>query len=486
MRFAINRRQLKFLLLSIGVAVVTMQVSVAVEVPPETRANTFGVLLPEDQIPKNEPVKAEGPTATTAIAEEQSESTSRPEVKPDPTPAPHTGKPVNLCFFSFNNPHEVTTAKTFVRRITRFPGAPKISVSEYQVFDSDPEDSVKASAAKGRHCDGLVLSGHHNDSGEFWGERADSDLEIEFLEELSSIKRYAPWFANVKVLWLQGCHTSSTDLYNPDVDSDDRVRGSPLRVIRNGLDPSDMEDSIDDLNDRFLENVNEDNIVNVYARLFPSATVFTWKEKAPGEKAGSHWSLPFHIAQTSYVIDPSERYFQSPLSAKTSATASVRFAQILWEMMTHPAYPAKHSGALASDEKIYIKGWRDHGRAGYHKRRWAFDNPSTVAFKSVDSSDNEVLRQTKVMTALLEYYDRTEATSTTATVNYLLNTEGMAENAVYLLYALYLNSGKSKGLAAKMSANKPLMTTLRRVANTPSVAQWRRRDYQKFLTLLGG
>lgn len=395
-------------------------------------------------------------------------------------------EPVNLCFFSFNNPHEVTVARNFIKRITASPGSPRISVSEYQVFDSDPEDSVKASAARGRHCDGLVLSGHHNEDGEFWGDRADSDLEIEFLEELSSEKRYAAWFDNVKVLWLQGCHTSSTDLYNPDVDDDERVRGSPLGVILRGLDFSDMEDGIDDLNDLFLENVNDDNIVNVYARLFPNATVFTWKLKAPGEKAGSHWSLPFHLAQTSYVVDPDEKYFQNPLSSKIDDTAKVRYARILHEMLTHPVYPAKHSGSLRTDEKIYIKGWKEHGYNGYHKRPWSFDNPGTVAFRSVASTDNEILRQTKVMTALLEYYDRTEATSVTATVNYLLNTDGMAENGVYLLYALYLKSGKSQTYREKMRGSEALMQTLRRVANTDSVASWRRRDYQKFLALLGG
>ena len=396
------------------------------------------------------------------------------------------GKSVNLCYFSFNNPHESGVARNFVNRVTKYPESPRINVIEYQVFDSDPEDSVKASAAKGRECDGLVLSGHHNDSGEFWGDRADSDLEIEFLEEISSDKRYAAWFSNVKVLWLQGCHTSSTDLYNPDVDDDERVRGSPLGVILRGIDPRDMEDSIDDLNDLFLENVNEDNIVNVYARLFPSATVFTWKLKAPGEKAGSHWSFPFHIAQTSYVIDPSDKYFQNPLSAQISKDAAVRYAQIMYEMMTHPVYPAKHAGVLKTDEKVYMKGWAEHGRNGYHKRPWSFDNPGTVAFTSVDASDNEVLRQTKVMTALLEFYDRTDATSISATVNYLLETDGMAENGAYLLYALLLKSGKSEMLKDKMRGNDRLMATLRRTVNTPSVADWRRNDYRKFLELLGG
>lgn len=397
------------------------------------------------------------------------------------------GKKLNLCFFSFNNPNEITVARNFAHRISKYPGAAKITVTENQLMDADPIDSIMARARKGADCDGVVLSGHHNVDGEFWGDRTSGDLEVEDLEEQSCRSNVTAWFSHAKALWLQGCHTSSSDILNKDVDADDRVTESTImNALLQDLDLGDLESSLDDLVDRFEENIEEENILTDYLRLFPNATIFTWKEKAPGEKAGSHWSFPFHVVQTAYVIDSAPQYFEHPLQRNIPQTAAIRYNTVLYEMLTRPTYPRKHPGVLGTTEKTHMEGWKQHGRKAFHKRRFSFDNAGTIASSSLMSHDYEVLRTAKSLRCALDYVERTETESSTALVNYLLKNEALIPHSTYTLWAILRASGNSAGLRQKMRDSQALKQHVQSVINSGTANQRRKADYRKFWSSVTG
>lgn len=397
---------------------------------------------------------------------------------PPPLPAVSPNAKAHLCFLSFNNPHEVSVARQFTAALNKYEEAPTITVTEYQGQDADPEDAVLNLVRSGTQCDGLVLSGHHDEDGEFWGDRTSGDLEIDFLDSLSCHPQHTAWFSQVKALWLQGCHTSSTGLFNRDVDADERVGNAPLSMIRRHLNPGDIEDSIDDLNDIFLENTNEDNIMIDYMRVFPSATVFTWWDKAPGEKAGSHWSFPFHIVQTSYTIDSDPRFFKSPFKRPIPEPAARRYAQILYEMMTRPMHPYKHDGPLHGDEQTFIKGWKEHGRWAIHRREYSFENASTIGYNSLKSSQSAILKQSRGFKCLYKQLDEERISpSYGGIVNYVLGSEELIPYNVYTLWAIAQQSG---ALKTQMSQSEALKRHLKEIYQAPGEGSSLKADYRKF------
>ncbi|GEM_PF-3461219 len=474
-----------------------------VEMPPEE--NLAGTPLPglgddadlpsDSEVAEEESADESAQADTTELTEDENaaagadapsdEEQAEEEAEPEPPkPVVSENAKAHLCYLSFNNPYEVSVARNFANKLTRYPAAPKITVTEYQAEDADPEDAIEALVRSGVRCDGLVLSGHHDEDGEFWGDRTSGDLEIDFLYSLSSRPGYSAWFSQVKALWLQGCHTATTEVFNKDVDDDERIGSSPLHMIRKHLNLGELEDSIDDLNDIFLENTNEDNIILDYARIFPSATVFTWWDKSPGIKAGSHFSLPFHIVQTAYVIDPDPRYFVNPTGKTITEDASLRYAEILYEMMTRPMYPYKHPGPLQGDEKLFIEGWRQHGRWAIHKRKYSFENASTIGYPSLLSSQSGVLKQTRGFTNLLTQLEEERiGHNAGAVVSYVLGAE---ELIPYNVYTLWVIAERSEDLKAKIRASTALKQHLEEIFNAPDEDSALKRDYRKFHSWLYG
>lgn len=419
----------------------------------------------------------------TGQAEPEPVAEQAEEAEPEPPkPQVSANASAHLCYLSFNNPYEVSVARTFAAALARYPEAPKITVSEHQGKGEDPEDAIERLVRSGQRCDGLVLSGHHDEDGEFWGDRTSGDLEIDFLYELFSRPSLSAWSSQVKALWLQGCHTSTTRIFNPEVKDKYRITGSPLGMINRHLKMNDLEGSIDDLNDIFLENTEEDNIILGYARLFPAATIFTWWDQSPGEKSGSHWSLPFHVVQTAWNIDSDPRYFQNPFKNPIPRDAALRYAEILYEAMTRPPYPYKHDGPLQADEKIFITGWRAHGLYAIHKRDYSFENASAIGQTSLLSSHSGVLKQIRGFSILLEQLDeKWVAENPTAVVKAILDDETNIPYNVYLLWAF---AQRSAELQAKMRASAELRQHLEWTFNTPGDDSQLKTDYRRFHSFL--
>ena len=259
------------------------------------------------------------------------------------------GATARICYFSLNNAREYMTTKRFVGQLNAHSPI-QIEVLEFVREDDDIEDALISGMRSGQHCDGVVLSGHHR--GKFWGDRSSGSMKAGFLEEQSCKIGNSAWFSHVKAVWLEGCNTGRADLSNREVDSDEKIYGSPLGYIRRHLNFAEMDDSLDDMNDVMEENLNEENIAKEYMRIFPYATIFGWTDMAPGEKAGSHYSYPYHVAQIVRALDDDPRFFQSPMHGKLTPDAARRYSEALYAMLTRGTYGNDDGrpAALASED----------------------------------------------------------------------------------------------------------------------------------------
>ena len=208
----------------------------------------------------------------------------------------------HICYFSLNEPTEYHEMKELTQRMNEKNPQCTVSVQEYHPKNKDPEESFKEMMKKSPHCDGLVISGHH--TGSFGGKRATGSLGIDFLEDLSCDPQFSKWFENVNALWLQGCRTVDAEKIIPnksthDCPDENTADCHTYRLLKKG----ERSDGAN-LNKEFSATLDQDNpLSSRYLRMFPQATVFGWNDSAPGENVGSERSIPFHIAQTSKLIN---------------------------------------------------------------------------------------------------------------------------------------------------------------------------------------
>lgn len=353
-----------------------------------------------------------------------------------------------LCFFSYNNASEFETVHRFVQQLNRQAPA-HIEVVELQAFDSDPEDAIRAAARSGLHCDGLVLSGHQR-KRKFWGERSDGSIKSRHFEQLSCANDTADWFLNVKAVWLQGCTTGHQDLLRSEIKPKKRIDDLP-QLIREKLDPRDLEDSLDDINDRIEANLNSDNIAVDYLRIFPQATLYTWTNKAPGEKAGSQNSLLYHVAQVARLAGAAGEQYQDP-RGRLGESAARRYGEALYAMLTGVA-----PGAGGLNEANFIRGWHAHGD---YRQKYAFDNHELKAFAAMLHADAPLLRQNRGLRCLLRNYrgqDRIEDM-----VAYIARHDHLAPYNDLALQAMIDSSGPEHqpALLRTLSGSARLMTYL--------------------------
>ncbi|MGH8530995.1 MAG: hypothetical protein ACRETN_14310 [Nevskiales bacterium] len=435
--------------------------------PGGTLEETLAVLEDPSAQPKRRKPKRETVAEETAAGELGADAQVAAGAEPPPAAVPaSTGlyppeataeAAAHLCFFSFNNPVEYQQFKRFIASIQ--PNTPiKLSVAEYIANDADVEDAFLAVLNSGVKCDGVVLSGHHTD--EFYGDRSSGDMDFDFLEEQACNPRHAAWFSHVKALWLQGCNTVKTKMLNDEVDSDERIHGSPLPMMTGLIRVNDLEDGLEDARDLLEENLNDENLVNDYMRIFPTATVFGWSFMAPGEKAGSHYSMPYHVAQVSHVLNPAEEFFANPMKSEIPAASAQHYAAALYGMLTRPA-TAGADPIPGMNEDSFILGWRRHGDFRF---KWALDNPDLRGYHSLLNADNEINRQLKGLNCLLQAIDdkRVNGESVASVADYALAQESLIPFTSYTLAALARNSGGS--LRARMQDNATLMGYLQRAA----------------------
>ena len=385
------------------------------------------------------------------------------------------GAKARLCYFSFNNAREFATTRRLVEHLNAHSPI-QIEVVEFVRDDANIKKSLVAAMRSGVMCDAIVLSGHHR--GKFWGDRSSGSMKAGFLEEKSCEINNAAWFAHVKAVWLEGCNTGRQNLLNPEVKAKYKVHGSPVNYIRAKINFKDLEDSLDDIADDFDDNLNEDNLAKEYMRIFPYATVMGWTDKSPGEKAGSHYSFPYFLAQIVRIVDDDPRFLQNPMRGKLSPDSARRYSEALYSVLTRAPYENKDGRPdILASEDTFIKAWRDHSNVKYP---FAFDNPSIAGYRSLVNNDNELLRQSTAIRCLLEQetYDPDTAHGV---VQYLVRHDALAPIASQLLLAM---AQAAPGLRGSIAESESLKRYLDHATNATTFKEHRRAEAATLLGLL--
>ena len=295
----------------------------------------------------------------------------------------------HICYFSLNNEKEVTEMQKFTEKIKKHTHC-SISVKEYLTQNNNPEESFKKMVESGVQCDGLVISGHH--TGAFGGKRATGSLGIDFLEKLACDKKHSKWFKQIKALWLQGCRTLGTG----DIVIDEEEMSADYHTMRVGsiLEEDHLEQSIADLNVEFSATLDQDNPLSTrYLRAFPGATVFGWTKVAPGEKAGSQYSIPFHMAHIARMINNQDAF---PSDSPVKGT---------WTKESTLQYLNSMIGLLNGDAKcqeLAVSAWKEHGRVQNQATEYGFYNPDLNAYKSLTTTNDVILKKAHVYDCLFK------------------------------------------------------------------------------------
>jgi hypothetical protein len=386
------------------------------------------------------------------------------------------GATARLCYFSFNNAREYATTRRLVEHLNAHSPI-RIEVVEFVQEDANIKKALLAAIHSGTRCDGIVLSGHHR--GKFWGDRTSGSVKAGFLEEQACAVQNAAWFGHVKAVWLEGCNTGRQNLYNKDVKAKYQVSpGGTLGYIRAKLDLRDLEDSLDDIADVLDENLNDENLAKDYMRIFPYATVFGWTDKSPGEKAGSHYSFPYFLAQIVRIVDDDPRFLQNPMRGKLTPDSARRYSEALYAVLTRDPYGNRDGRPdILVREDTYIQAWRDHSNVKYP---FAFDNPSIAGYRSLINNDNEILRQSTAIRCVLEQkgYDPDTAHGV---VSYLVRHETLTPIASQLLLAM---AQSAPGLRGTIAQSQSLKRYLQHARNAETFQEFRRNDAANLLALL--
>lgn len=292
----------------------------------------------------------------------------------------------HICYFSLNNEKEFEQMEEFTNKLNKFSKF-KITVSEHITEENNnPEEAFKAMIESGQQCDGLVITGHH--TGAFGGARVSGHLNIDFLEKLSCEKKYQDWFTKINSLWLQGCRTLGVGKIET-IDQDAEEYNADYHTNRVGavLDEDALEQSFADLNMEFSATLDQDNPLSTrYLRLFPKAKVFGWTKTAPGKNAHSEYSIPYHIAHISKLLEKDE--IENPLAetfTKQQAQEYLDSMQLLLNDWNKSA-----SGC----EDLAIEGWLQHGQK-YGPTPYSLNNPDLQAYPKQSSSTDSFLLDLK-------------------------------------------------------------------------------------------
>ena len=297
----------------------------------------------------------------------------------------------HICYFSLNNEKEVTEMQKFTKRIKEHTHC-SISVKEYLTEGDSPEESFQKMVDSGVRCDGLVISGHH--TGSFGGKRSEGSLGIDFLEKLSCDPKYSKWFNQVNALWLQGCRTLGTG----DIVTDEEESSADYHTQRVGavLEEDHLEQSIAELNMEFSATLDQDNpLSSRYLRAFPGATVFGWTKTAPGEKAGSQYSIPFHMAHISKMINNQDAFpSDSPIQGTWTKDSAVQYLSSMLGVL---------NGEVSNQcKEVLVEAWKEHGKVQNQATEYGFSNPDLNAYKPLHKTDSATLVRARFLDCLLK------------------------------------------------------------------------------------
>jgi hypothetical protein len=392
---------------------------------------------------------------------------------------------VNICYFSLNNEKEVHTVRNFTEKISK-NATEKIIVTEYQEKGSNPKDSFKAMVESGQQCDGLVISGHH--TGSFGGKRASGSLSIEFLEEMACDPKYKDWFNKISALWLQGCRTLGVN-----IEADDLNNSADYHMNRVGavLEEDHLDQNYEELNAEFSNTLDQENpLSSRYMRVFASASVFGWTKTAPGVKARSENSIPYHIAHITRLMDDRREYFQDPLDKNMSAEVAANYSEVLLGILNRRNYEAKGCDILV-DEDTAVEGWLYHGQAKGKGLPFSYQNPDLQAVPSLAHGGNPLLGEAKRLDCLFKQDDITNK-EIEEVLDLILSDErylGYSFNSLWE-YIKRLDSGgkfeQADLIRKRMASSQTLKQFLMKKMSSPQLGILRKIDYYKFYTDVTG
>jgi|GEM_PF-5536062 len=276
------------------------------------------------------------------------------------------------------------------------------SVKEYLAKGANPkkalEAMVKEVVAAGQNCDGLVISGHH--TGSFGGKRASGRVSLSDFEALGCKEEYMPFFAGVGSLWLQGCRTIGDGRMvceAPQVTQIQNADEQAERLAHHDLNADGFRISALDMSNDYTQVTSAKNPYGGrWVRNFPKATVHGWTGTAPGERAQSQRSIPYHIANfieqesgeypehLGFLVDEEKQAINLKMNKKSTMAYSSAFAKM-----------------LCGDSKS-CKAWISHGN---HRATsvYGFSNDDLNSFPSLSSTNNEdLLYAKKIECALRE------------------------------------------------------------------------------------
>ncbi len=296
-------------------------------------------------------------------------------------------KAVRLCYFSLNNEKEFHVMEKMVSDLQKkYNSDTKIEVKEYLTQNDNPEDAFKKMVESGERCDGLVISGHH--TGSFGGKRASGSLGIDFLEQISCDEKYKEWFDSINAVWLQGCRTLGVKQGGANDTADFHTER-----VGNFLEEDGLEQGSVGLNFEFSATLDQDNpLSSRYLRVFPFASIFGWTKTAPGEKARSEYSLPFHLAQ---MIKLKEKENPQNPTKEISKDAAKYFTTLLDILNTS----SKENNCVELRQNA-CEAWICHGNC--KNGGLGFNNPDLESYQPLILQKNPVFDLAKELDCALK------------------------------------------------------------------------------------
>ena len=201
---------------------------------------------------------------------------------------------------------------------------------------------------------------------------------------------------NIQALWLQGCRTLGTGEIVPDQQEETSADHHTMRV-GNVLEEDHLEQSLADLDMEFSATLDQDNpLSSRYLRVFPRATVFGWTKTAPGEKAKSQYSIPFHIAHIARLNSKEDHFPTSkPIDETLDQESAVQYIDSLLNLLNR-----RDKGDECED--LSIEAWKKHGRVEDQRTGLGFLNPDLNAYPAlVQRSDDDLLKQARLLDCIL-------------------------------------------------------------------------------------
>ncbi len=385
-------------------------------------------------------------------------------------------KEFHLCYFSLNNEKEFKVMKKFSTKLNKL-STTKINITEYQTKGSAPNKSFKEMIESGAECDGLVISGHH--TGAFGGKRASGSLGIDYLEKLSCNPKYKKFFENINALWLQGCRTLGGKI-SPDTYQD--TADYHTNRVGNVLEEDHLNQSFAELNMEFSATLDQDNpLSSRYLRVFPGATIFGWTASAPGKNAQSQFSIPFHMAHMSRLINKDS--FEDPRE-EMSAVAVATSANTLSLLLTNKAELSPCAAEFT--ENLGIDGWLYHGQAKTSPQGslpFSFANPDLQAHSSIATNikENKTLFRAQKLNCDLK--ESTKLSEISTTLDEILNNDSLLHyNFNSIIELIHRFKGKENNeeinfIREKLKNSKNFNSFLKRKLEDKRVGIIRKIDY---------